>query len=62
MRTTLKIDITVQEICEGFVYSELEGKGLFGLSGKPLFSRNISAITSMRLMGAKESKPLLNQF
>jgi 5-methylcytosine-specific restriction endonuclease McrA len=34
MKTTLKIDITVKDICEGFFYSELEGKGLFGLSGK----------------------------
>ena len=34
MNTELIIDITVQEICDGFVYSELEGKGLFGLAGK----------------------------
>lgn len=34
MNTTLKTEITVKEICEGFVYNELEGKGLFGLSGK----------------------------
>lgn len=34
MITTLKTDITVAAICEGFVYNELEGKGLFGLSGK----------------------------
>lgn len=34
METTLRIDITVKDICEGFVYNELEGKGLFGLSGK----------------------------
>jgi len=44
MRTTLKINITVKEICEGFVYNELEGKGLFGLSGKltiqPEYQRN----------------------
>ncbi|MCU6712415.1 DUF262 domain-containing protein [Paenibacillus sp. J5C_2022] len=44
MKTTLKIDITVKEICEGFVYNELEGKGLFGLSGKltiqPEYQRN----------------------
>lgn len=35
---------TVQEICEGFVYNEFEGKGLFGLSGKltiqPEYQRN----------------------
>jgi len=44
MKTTLKIDITVKEICEGFVYNELEGKGLFGLAGRltiqPEYQRN----------------------
>lgn len=44
MKTTLKTDITVGEICEGFVYNELEGKGLFGLSGnlviQPEYQRN----------------------
>jgi 5-methylcytosine-specific restriction endonuclease McrA len=44
MQTTLKTDITVKDICEGFVYNELEGKGLFGLSGKltiqPEYQRN----------------------
>ena len=34
MKTTLRTDITVRDICEGFVYNEVEGKGLFGLSGK----------------------------
>jgi 5-methylcytosine-specific restriction endonuclease McrA len=44
METTLKTDITVKDICDGFVYNELEGKGLFGLSGKltiqPEYQRN----------------------
>ena len=44
MITTLKIDISVRDICEGFVYNALEGKGLFGLSGKltiqPEYQRN----------------------
>ena len=44
MKTTLKTNITVKDICEGFVYNELEGKGLFGLSGKltiqPEYQRN----------------------
>jgi len=44
METTLKTEITVKELCEGFVYNELEGKGLFGLSGKltiqPEYQRN----------------------
>jgi len=34
MKTTLRTDITVAPLCEGFVYNELEGKGLFGLSGR----------------------------
>jgi hypothetical protein len=34
MKTTLRTDITVKDICDGFVYNQLEGKGLFGLSGK----------------------------
>lgn len=44
MKTTLKTNITVQDICKDFVYNELEGKGLFGLSGKltiqPEYQRN----------------------
>ena len=44
MKTTLRTDITVKDICEGFVYNALEGKGLFGLSGKltiqPEYQRN----------------------
>ncbi len=34
MKTKLKTEITVQDICEGFVYNETEQKGLFGLAGK----------------------------
>ncbi len=44
MKTTLKTDYTVEDICKGFVYNEYEGKGLFGLSGKltiqPEYQRN----------------------
>jgi hypothetical protein len=44
MKTILKTSTTVKEICDGFVYNELEGKGLFGLSGKltiqPEYQRN----------------------
>ncbi|HEY9221824.1 MAG TPA: DUF262 domain-containing protein [Lutibacter sp.] len=44
MKTTLRIEITVKDICDGFVYNQLEGKGLFGLSGKltiqPEYQRN----------------------
>lgn len=44
MKTTLRTDITIKNICEGFVYNESQGKGLFGLSGKltiqPEYQRN----------------------
>lgn len=43
MKAALK-SIRVAEICNGFVYNELEGKGLFGLSGRltiqPEYQRN----------------------
>lgn len=43
MKTELKY-YTVEEVLDGFVYNELEGKGLFGLSGRlviqPEFQRN----------------------
>ena len=44
MKTTLLTDLTVADICEGFVYNELEQKGLFGWGGKlviqPEYQRN----------------------
>lgn len=44
MKTTLRTDITVADICNGFVYNELEGRGLYGLGGKltiqPEYQRN----------------------
>ena len=44
MKTTLRTDITINDICNGFTYNELEGKGLYGLSGKltiqPEYQRN----------------------
>ena len=43
MKTSLKT-YSVRDVSEGFVYNELEGKGLFGLSGKltiqPEYQRN----------------------
>lgn len=43
MQTRLR-EYTVEEICKGFVYNELEGKGLYGLSGRltiqPEYQRN----------------------
>ena len=44
MKTTLLTDLKVDDICRGFVYNELEGKGLFGWDGKlviqPEYQRN----------------------
>jgi hypothetical protein len=44
VNTKLRTDITVADICAGFVYNQLEGKGLFGLGGKltiqPEYQRN----------------------
>jgi hypothetical protein len=44
VKTTLRTDLTVADICDGFVYNQLEGKGLFGLGGKlviqPEYQRN----------------------
>jgi len=44
VKTNLRTEITVADICDGFVYNQLEGKGLFGLSGKltiqPEYQRN----------------------
>lgn len=44
MKTSLRIEITVAQICEGFVYNQFEGKGLYGLSGQltiqPEYQRN----------------------
>jgi len=44
MKTTLRTEITVADICDGFVYNELEGKGLYGLGGRltiqPEYQRN----------------------
>lgn len=43
MTPTLK-EYTIKEICEGFIYNEYEGKGLFGLNGhltiQPEYQRN----------------------
>ena len=44
MITKLETGITVGDVCKGFVYNELEGKGLYGLDGKltiqPEYQRN----------------------
>ena len=44
MKTELHTEWTVKDICEGFIYNELEGKGLYGMNGKltiqPEYQRN----------------------
>ncbi len=44
MKTTLHTEWTIADICDGFVYNELEGKGLFGMGGlltiQPEYQRN----------------------
>lgn len=44
MKTTLRTDITIADICKDFDYNEYEGKGLFGLGGnlviQPEYQRN----------------------
>lgn len=44
MKTQLLTTLTIEDLCNGFVYNELEGKGLFGWSGKltiqPEYQRN----------------------
>ena len=44
MNTTLRTETTVADICDVFVYNQLEGKGLYGLGGKltiqPEYQRN----------------------
>ena len=44
MKTKLHTEWTVADICDGFVYNELEAKGLFGMAGRltiqPEYQRN----------------------
>lgn len=44
MKTTLHTEWAVADICDGFVYNELEAKGLFGMGGRltiqPEYQRN----------------------
>lgn len=58
MKTTLKT-YKVSEIVNGFVYNELEGKGLFGLSGKltiqPEYQRNYLYATDKKEVAVIES-------
>ena len=58
MKTTFK-RYTVEEICDGFEYNELEGKGLYGLAGKltiqPEYQRNYIYADSKRDVAVIES-------
>ena len=59
MKTTLRTDITINDICKGFTYNELEGKGLYGLSGKltiqPEYQRNYIYADGIRDVAVIES-------
>lgn len=63
MRTELK-QYTVQELCKGFVYNQVEGKDLFGLSGKltiqPEYQRNYIYADGKRDVAVIES--ILNSY
>ena len=58
MKTTLK-EYTVREVCDGFVYNDFEGKGLFGLSGRltiqPEYQRNYIYADGKRDVAVVES-------
>lgn len=59
MKTTLRTDITIRDICDGFVYNEYDGRGLFGLSGKltiqPEYQRNYIYAQENRESGVIDS-------
>lgn len=59
MKTKLLTDITIQDICDGFQYNELEGKGLYGLGGKltiqPEYQRNYIYADGKRDVGVIDS-------
>ncbi len=44
MKTSLRTDMTIAQVCEGFEYDDSEGKGLYGLGGRlliqPEYQRN----------------------
>lgn len=64
MQTTLHTEWTVRDICQGFVYNEYEGKGLFGLSGKlviqPEYQRNYIYADGKKDVAVVQS--LLNEY
>ena len=60
VKTTLK-EYSAREICEGFQYNELEGKGLFGLAGRltiqPEYQRNYIYADGKRDVAAIDAFP-----
>ena len=58
MKTELKI-YTVEQLCDGFEYNELEGKGLYGLAGQltiqPEYQRNYIYADSKKDVAVIES-------
>ena len=59
MKTILHTEWTVADICKGFTYNELEGKGLFGLDGRltiqPEYQRHYIYNDGKRAVAALES-------
>lgn len=59
MKTTLKTDWTVGDVCKGFVFDQNEGKGLFGLDGQlviqPEYQRNYIYDDGKRDVGVIQS-------
>lgn len=59
MKTTLHTTITVADVCKGFRYNEIEGKGLHGLSGRltiqPEYQRNYIYADGKRDVAVVES-------
>ena len=59
MKTTLRTDLTVEDICEGFEFSRSENKGLYGWGGnlliQPEYQRNYLYESASREAGVIES-------
>ena len=59
MKTKLHTEWTVADICDGFVYNELEAKGLFGMGGRltiqPEYQRNYIYADGKRDVAVVES-------
>lgn len=53
VQTKLKTEITVAEICDGFVYNQFEGKGLYGLGGNLSVHGAMRAVAGMSDMAGK---------